>query len=235
MSEVPLLNEKCPLAVAIDFDGTITHLDVVDGLLVQFAEGKDWIKTESEWVAGKISSQECLERQIAHVRVSEEALYGYLKTIQLDPGFRDLYDFLKGKGIPLFILSDGFDLLIRKILEIHGFADIPLRSNVLRWEDKRLIPEFPFKNSACKRCAHCKRVSLEAHRQYAERIIFIGDGLSDLCALDASDWIYAKGRLEKRCLETEQKYSSYRTLDGVTLTLPQVFDDLLSQVPGRIA
>ena len=39
----------------------------------RFSVSEDWRKVEAEWVAGKIGSRECLERQMAGVAVSRAA------------------------------------------------------------------------------------------------------------------------------------------------------------------
>jgi len=235
MTKGELFTQKHPLAVAIDFDGTITDIDVVDGILVQFTANKDWITIESEWVDGKISSDECLRRQLDKVRVTHNGLKSYLATIQLDPGFKDLKDFLDQKGIPLVVLSDGFDLLIKEIFRIQKIENVVFRSNELAWKNHHLVPSFPYKEQACSRCAHCKRTTLLQSRKWVERFIFIGDGLSDVCAMDAADTVFAKGKLEEYCQKNKRPSIPFRSLSDVTLTLPQVLDEMLNKVPGIVS
>ena len=203
---------------AIDFDGTVTTCDVVDELLRRYAKGKDWTRAEEAWRKGEIASDICLTRQLASVRLSDAELKKFLKAIPLDPGFSLLVNFLRRKKIPLVILSDGFDLFIRKILSAKGFSRIPFRSNRLLHRSGALDPEFPYKNG-CRRCAHCKKDALRALRTKAQRIVFIGDGLSDVCALENADHVFAKGKLAAHCREEGIAFRHFRNLGDVRKAL----------------
>jgi len=232
MTDTGLFNDKCPLAVVLGFDGTITDIDVVDGILVQFAQGKDWIHAESDWVEGKISSHECLKRQLKDVRVTEDVLKTYLNSIAIDPGFKPLKEYLCEKKVPLVVLSDGFDLLIEEFFKIHDVEGVRVRSNQLRLEGDQLIPSFPYYDEGCGRCAHCKRKTLQDGRRNVDHFVFVGDGLSDVCALDVADTIFAKGKLDEYCKVHEVNSLPYRNLHDVMLTLPPILDQRLGEVSG---
>ena len=75
-----------PASVICDFDGTITLKDSTDLLLDRFADPA-WLDIEKEWLAGKIGSRECLERQLRLVQADEEDLSSLLEEIPLDPAF----------------------------------------------------------------------------------------------------------------------------------------------------
>ena len=100
-------------------------------------------RVEAEWIAGRIGSRECLERQMAHVRIEPAALAAYLRTIRLDPGFRPLVQFLRDRGIEPVILSDGFTPIIAAILSHHGIRGVAIFANELRHEGDRLTVAFP--------------------------------------------------------------------------------------------
>ena len=52
------------LHFAIDFDGTIALEDTTDVLLDRRADPA-WLDVETEWLAGRIGSRECLAQQAA--------------------------------------------------------------------------------------------------------------------------------------------------------------------------
>jgi 2,3-diketo-5-methylthio-1-phosphopentane phosphatase len=219
-----LFDQKYPVAVVLDFDGTITDVDVVDTALVQFSKNNDWLKVEAEWAAGKISSDECMARQLAGVEATHEELQVFLDSIRLDPGFKILQSYLDEKSIPLVVLSDGYDLFIKGIFARYGIRKVPFRSNSMRHEGGRLIPSYPHKAQSCGRCGHCKKASLNEARAFVGHIIFAGDGMSDLCALQSADTVFAKGKLARHCQERGFPHIPYRTLEDVVLAIPEIVD-----------
>lgn len=216
------LRPATPVAVILDFDGTITELDVVDALLVGYAEGREWIEAEKAWSSGSIPSEECLKRQLSGVDISPREFTEFLKTIPLDPGFLGLRKLLDRSQVPLIVLSDGFDLFIRRIFKLHGVKGVPFRSNLLRHEGEALVPSFPHKARSCGRCAHCKRATISEIRAFTERVIFAGDGLSDACAASVSDVVFAKGKLARFCEDSRIPYIAYKTLQDVAERLPAI-------------
>jgi 2-hydroxy-3-keto-5-methylthiopentenyl-1-phosphate phosphatase len=220
----PLFTSKHPVAVALDFDGTITDVDVVDTALVQFSKNSDWLKIEAEWAAGKIGSDECMARQLAGVELTAQELEAYLDSVNLDPGFKHLHSYLNEKGVPLVVLSDGYDLFIKGVFARYGVRNVPFRCNSMRHEGTRLIPSYPHKSSSCGRCGHCKQATLDEAKKLVKHIIFAGDGMSDLCALKSADTVFAKGKLAKYCQEKGFPHIPYRTLEDVALALPEILD-----------
>ncbi len=222
----PLFTSKHPVAVALDFDGTITDVDVVDTALVQFSKNSDWLKVEAEWAAGKIGSDECMARQLAGVELTAQELEAYLDSVNLDPGFKHLHSYLNEKGVPLVVLSDGYDLFIKGVFARYGVRNVPFRCNSMRHEGTRLVPSYPHKSASCGRCGHCKQTTLDEAKRLVNHIIFAGDGMSDLCALKSADTVFAKGKLAKYCQEKGFPHIPYRTLDDVALALPEILDRL---------
>lgn len=211
-------------AVVLDFDGTVTESDVVDSLIKKFSRSRKWLASEREWLRGAISSDECLARQLGDVRVSREKLAGFLGAVRVDPGFEPLVALLKKRGIPVAVLSDGFDLLIRGVLGRNGFPAVPSMANSLKLVRGRLVPSFPYKNGVCARCANCKGAVLRANRSRVGRFIFIGDGLSDRCAAGEADTVFAKGRLARYCAARRIPFIRYRDLSEVAGRLRRVLE-----------
>ncbi len=192
-SRLPFLSQ---CRVFFDFDNTIATIDVLDEVIEKFSVDCEWMKYERLWKSGKIGSRECLENQLTSVRVSEKKLGQYLEKIKLDPYFGPLLRMFRKIGIQPVIVSDSFSFFIESILKNHGLDGIKIYSNWLKFADNRLIPSFPYFNPQfCRRCAHCKRQHLLKNGMENKFIIYIGDGLSDICPAYASDLVFAKGNL----------------------------------------
>ena len=192
--------------VFTDFDGTITQLDVTDEILAQLAH-PSWQEVEQEWTRGSIGSRECLERQIELVDASAEELHALIDAVPIDPAFTAFYRFTRKQGIPLYVLSEGFDYVIVRILKRAGLNG-PLRngthmfSSALRLQGRRLIPSFPHSAPPCEHgCATCKVALIRRLGEGGHPIIFVGDGLSDRFAVDEADVVFAKRKLLAYCQE----------------------------------
>jgi 2,3-diketo-5-methylthio-1-phosphopentane phosphatase len=101
--------------------------------------------------------------------------------------------------IDVKIVSDGLDLCITAILEKYGL-DVEFYVNRLVFgENGRVGVDFPPPSAACGRCGNCKRSLIDRFRPGYERIVYVGDGHSDICAAGLADEIFAKGILYEKC------------------------------------
>jgi len=204
--------KKSPI-VFLDFDNTITSLDVLDAVIGRFSIDEKWMAYEEAWKEGKIGSRDCLEAQLKSVRVSRKDLANYAREIPLDPFFLKLLWILGNQRIPFVIVSDSFTFIIKTILSHHGVRKVKIFANELRFQKNRLIPSFPYHSKDCRRCAHCKKVHVLAHKD--KTTIYVGDGLSDVCPALVSDLVFAKDTLASH-LEAEGKsHKAFRDLGDV--------------------
>jgi 2,3-diketo-5-methylthio-1-phosphopentane phosphatase len=186
-----------------DFDGTFTEKDIGHRLYRTFA-GDSILEIVNKWMQGQISSRQCLLEEAALVRVTEADLHRFLDKFSLREGAPEFYECMKSRGIPFYITSDGADLYIDFVLKKFGLAEIKVFSNHVRLEGDRFIMEFPYENDGCRRCGSCKGSRIRetvGHNREQYRVIFIGDGLSDICALPESDLIFARSDLLRYCRE----------------------------------
>ena len=192
-----------PLMVFLDFDNTITSLDVLDAVIGKFSIDQKWMIHEEAWKEGRIGSRQCLEAQLRSVRVTRANLAKYVKQIPLDPFAAKLFRTLRRRCIPFIIVSDSFTVIIRTILRHHGILQAKVFANELKFKKDRLIPAFPFHSKECRRrCAHCKKVHILEHKD--RTTVYVGDGLSDVCPALEADIVFAKDSLASH-LETEGK------------------------------
>jgi 2-hydroxy-3-keto-5-methylthiopentenyl-1-phosphate phosphatase len=210
--------------VFCDFDGTITQVDVTDQILSQFAH-PSWQEIEQEWVRGVIGSRECLERQLALVEASPEELDALIDAVPVDPDFLSFCRFLKRRAIPLYVVSDGFDYVIRRVLRRSG-VDGDLRngqylfSSGLRVEGRRLHLSFPSLPAPCAHgCATCKAEIIRQVAPEQHPVIFIGDGLSDRFALERANLVFAKRQLLAFCREKGISCHSFETFRDIEAVL----------------
>ncbi|MGA8185941.1 MAG: MtnX-like HAD-IB family phosphatase [Terriglobia bacterium] len=213
-----------------DFDGTITRLDVTDEILKQYADPA-WRDVEEQWRRGEIGSRECFERHAALVRVTAKQLNALIDSIPLDPDFPEFFHFLKARQLPFYIVSDGFDYVIRRVLKQVG-ADGELRngrhlfSTGLELEAGRVRAVFPHSNHGCKHgCATCKPAIIRRVREKQQPVVFIGDGLSDRFAVEEADIVFAKNELLAYCGERGLACRPFETFGDVQKALAEFLKD----------
>ena len=202
-------------AVFFDFDNTITHFDVLDDIVENFSVDKKWVDFENAWKKGRIGSKDCLSGQLKSVRVDRKTFKKYLSGIKVDPYFKKIIKLLAKNGIRPVILSDSFLQILKFVLHNNGIDGIKIYSNRIKLSGNKLIPSFPYQHKNCKTCGNCKKSHLSKFGAGDKVIIYVGDGLSDLCPAKNSDIVFAKGNL-KRYLEKEGKpFFSFNSLKDV--------------------
>jgi 2-hydroxy-3-keto-5-methylthiopentenyl-1-phosphate phosphatase len=187
--------------VICDFDGTIAHVDVTDGVLGRFAL-PEWEDIEAEWKAGRIGSRECMKRQVDLLRVSRGALDTYLDTVEIDPAFPAFVADCQARGLEVVVISDGIDYSIRRILGRYGLDHLLRASNrLVQLGEDRYALEFPDANPKCSAgSGTCKCRSSNRMASGRPRLL-IGDGTSDFCLAGEADLVFAKHKLLQRCIE----------------------------------
>ncbi len=204
-----------------DFDGTITRRDVGYHLYHKFSDGRNEALIPA-WKSGEMSSRECLRREAEMVEASESDIYAFLDTFAIDPGFAEFAELCRSNDVHLGILSDGLDFYIRYLLERHGLSHIPALSNIGRPENNSLTIEFPYPLGTCERCGNCKGDRIAEFRKSLDsdlHVIFIGDGMSDTCAIDQADSLFAKKDLARYCAEKNIPYTEFDTFHDVARIL----------------
>jgi len=222
-----------PIVIS-DFDGTITQADVTDLLLTELAR-PSWQEVEQEWARGSIGSRECLDRQMALVEASTTEFNAVVDSVPIDPGFRKFYQFISRNRLPFYVVSDGFDLVIRRVLTNVGLSG-PLHngthlfSSALNIRGRRLVPSFPHSGPPCVHdCATCKIEVIRRLRRKDSLVIFIGDGLSDRFAAQVADIVFAKRQLLAYCRENGISCRPFETFADIEREL----EILLGSDPAR--
>lgn len=202
-----------PPALFFDFDNTLTQGDVLDLVIEHFSPDECWRDWEDAWEHGRLSALECLRRQVENLRVTQEALYAFLDTVRVDPVFSEILAWAGARGADVAIVSDSFEPLIRHVLENNGVRPPPIFANALAFDGDRLRPAFPHADPACTRSANAKARHLLPYRHH--RIVFAGDGRSDLDAALAADVVFAKSTLARELDARGAAYRPFETLEPV--------------------
>lgn len=187
--------------IFVDFDGTITRTDVGEALFLVFGDAEESKRIIERWINKEISSIESWQLLCKTVKNFDEAKFEeFLTTIEIDPSFHDMIKYCNDNDYEIFILSDGLDYYINKLMNREGLSHVKVFSNHLEFDNEMsLIPSFPYTDEECKRCANCKRNHILDNSDDDDFTVYIGDGYSDTCAAQYADFIFAKSSLLKFC------------------------------------
>lgn len=212
--------------VFLDFDGTISIDDVGDELMSTFG---DFAPLMHMLLGGQISVAEYYRRAAASFssEATPESVTVFALSRQLDPGIGPLVQWCRANNMPVKVVSDGFDVYIRPLLAESGIIDnVTIHSNQLRYEGGKWTPSFPAASESCSCfCASCKRNVILSAIGDDDVVIYVGDGLSDACAVRYADVVFAKGTLAASCTEEGIPHHTYRSLTEVLIILQRRMKD----------
>ena len=188
-----------PLLIACDFDGTITRQDTLVEILDRYGSS-GWAKIQARVVSGEISIREGLSSEMQSVQATREQIQQLLSArIEMDPTFPDFFHTMRRQGIPLVILTGGFDLCVETVFKKSGLWPVPLLSNRLRLNEGCWQVDFPYASARCESCGHCKGDSVRNWVRRGHATVFIGNGVTDRCAAEAAELTFAKDELGTWC------------------------------------
>ena len=98
--------------IFIDFDGTITNIDVGEWFTDTFGDPQKNSEIIRLWVENKITSPESWFRMFEYVHFDEKRFTQFVDKVEIDPSFKNFIDYCIQKKFEVRILSDGFDIYI---------------------------------------------------------------------------------------------------------------------------
>jgi 2-hydroxy-3-keto-5-methylthiopentenyl-1-phosphate phosphatase len=213
-----------PYSLFIDFDGTITTVDVGSRVFTRFSGGKNADVVE-RWIRREVTSIECLTEEARLMNAERREVVEFVRQFAVDPGFHRLMDLCRENRIDITVVSDGLDVYIREILNREGYTGMKVMSNISRFSGDTLQVEFPHRHESCGFCGNCKGAAIRNHLRPGHKSIFVGDGYSDLCAIDAADYLFAKADLASYLARSGKSFLPFGSLHEVA---DRISDEILS-------
>jgi len=207
------------LILFCDFDGTIATQDVGNRLFHYFSEGKSE-EPVARWQADQIDSRQCLLEEAMLIKdLTEGELHQFIDGFEIDPGFAPFVALCAERGLPLYILSDGLDIYIHRLLSRYGLGELPVLANRAWLDHGRISIHWPYLNHSCGFCGNCKGYHVRRLKQPGQKALYIGDGKSDLCAVPEADFVFAKGFLAEYCRQENIEFLPFDNFSTITKLL----------------
>jgi len=219
-----------PLAILIDYDGTICRTAVSDEIMIEDSVRPGWKVFDDMYVDGTLGSRQCFIEFLPLLPAEPEALFATADRQEHDLAFVPFVARARAAGVTLEIVSDGLGFYVDRNLVRIGVPDLAIATARMTWSGAGPDLEFEYGHPACFVCGTCKRERVLAYQARGCHVAFVGDGLSDRYAAAHADTVVAKDHLVGICEEAGIPYVPWRTFDDVTAWLDGVMAD-----PGALA
>ena len=209
---------KPRLLIACDFDGTVTRADTLVEILNRYGD-PDWRAIQERVLAGEVSIRRGLELEMGTVRAGAEELRAVLSSVEPEPTFPSFLRGMRSRGIPLVVLSGGFDLCVETVMTAAGLWPVPYLANRLLRSNGSWSVHFPYPSLSCQACGHCKADPIRRWNEQGYTTVFVGNGVTDRCPAAAAALTFAKDELEAWCAAQGIPAFPFRTFDDIEADL----------------
>lgn len=204
------------LLIACDFDGTITERDTLHLIVAAYGSSDLWNRIEPRVVSGEVSIEQAMQEEFASVRATPEQVRDLvLREAGLRRGFREFVSWATERDHRLIVFSSGFRSVIDDILAHWGIEGLEVVSHeaLFSAEGCRLV--WSDRGELCVECGrHCKRHDLRG-RSRGERLVYIGDGISDRCGARMADVVFARAQLAEDLAADGVPFTRFEDFDLV--------------------
>jgi len=216
-----MLLDPVRLHVFTDFDGTITTMDTLNFLATRLGAGTEAFReSERQLREGRLTEREAIALGVGAIRRPFPEAAAILRAeVPIDPDFAPFARWCAANGVPLTVLSGGFEEIIALYVTPEEFPGLQVCANRLRpgtWE-------CCFRDDSPD--GHDKAAALREARRAGRQTVLVGDGISDEGPAGAADLVFARsGRplaehCRRRGIACEEYESFYDVLSGLSARL----------------
>ena len=191
--------------VQCDFDGTITEKDTSFFLLDAFAQG-DWRKLLQEYKEHKISVGQFNTSAFAMVKADKAQLLEYMRgKIKVRAGFHQLVNNCSKRGIRFVIVSNGLDFYIEAILKDRGMENVEVHAAHSLFRPEGMCVQYTGPDGSRLEDGF-KEAYIKSFLKLSYRVIYVGNGDSDIIPAKYAHHVFATGELLKYCKNNDVNF-----------------------------
>ena len=228
--------EKGQLVVVTDFDGTLMEQDVGATLMKELGvEDRPDVRGKLERFLNKeIGSREWIHTSYGLLGDRQKEVDAIADRMNLRDGAEEFLAYCKNKSIPVTILSDGMKYYIDRIMAANHVTVDSVISNPIQYgEDGAYTLETQNTNPACSWCGCCKSGVVRKLKEEGNRVIYIGDGSSDIYGSSYADWIFARSSLARYLTREEISFYPFATFHDILKVVREREEHFLTGSPER--
>ena len=202
--------------VQCDFDGTITEQDVSYLLMDAFAGGK-WRQLLNEYRESRISVGAFNTKAFTMVKADKRTLLDFIFTkrkVEIRTGFNELLTYCSKKGFKFVIVSNGLDFYIEAILRDIGVENIEVFAAQTQFSPDGLVVKYIGPDGRQLEDSF-KEAYTELFLGRGYRIVYVGNGISDISAARQAHHIFATEDLLAYCKEKNLNCTPFDDLNDI--------------------
>jgi 2-hydroxy-3-keto-5-methylthiopentenyl-1-phosphate phosphatase len=206
------------MLIQCDFDGTITEEDISFALLDAFAQG-EWREWLQQYRENKISVGEFNTRAFALVKASKAELLDVVRDkVRLREGLHKLISYSQSQGFRFVIVSNGLDFYVKAVLKDAGLRDIEVHAATTRFYRHGLKVQY-IAPDGTPLVSEFKEAYSRAFLKQGYRMIYVGNGPSDIAPAVHAHHIFARDGLLEYCQQLNIKCTPFNDLNDIVTGL----------------
>ena len=221
------------ILIASDFDGTINKKDLGEefGKIIE-----NYSELKERFVNNNLNAPDVYRKLLEVEGMSFTVIRDfYVNQAIIDEHFIPFLGFIRSNEVAHIIISDGFDLLIEETLRHHGVTEaVCIFANSMKDDGNKVVMDFPFQDNDCAFSGVCKKRILRALKPYFDRIIYIGNGYSDIDAVPEADIVFARSMLKSYCNENNIPSFWYGNYGDIQTKLNSAYKGIIFDLDGTL-
>ncbi|MFC1846749.1 MtnX-like HAD-IB family phosphatase [Chloroflexota bacterium] len=210
--------EKIKTLIQCDFDGTITEEDISFLILDAFTNG-DWRRLFKEYKEDKITVGSFNKRAFRMVRQDENTLRQFVKEkSRIRDGFPELLNYCRQKGFRFVIVSNGLEFYIKAILESIGIDKLEVFAARAVFNRDGIEASY-IGPDGIELQDDFKKAYIRNFLKKDYRIIYIGNGTSDIPSARLADHVFATDVMLANCRQANVKCTAFSSLRDIIMGL----------------
>ena len=207
------------LAILVDFDDTAAEQNVAETLLKKFG-GSHWERYREDFRNGSLNLRYYQEKAFNEIDATLEEMGDAIGELAwLRSGFQEFNYYCNTNDIRLSFVTNGLEFYVDALLRKAGLRNIPSFSVTVEGKPRKLRYDYPYATKECWQWGNCKCKILNQHRANGSKIVYVGDGLSDLCASQKADFVLARSTLLDHCRQLKLPFQEFTNFHDVLAAL----------------
>lgn len=206
--------EAVKALIQCDFDGTITEEDVSFLLLDTFADG-DWRQLLTQYREGKISVNHFNTHAFAMVKADRQTLLKFAEgKVKIRAGVHELIAYCHRNDFRFVIVSNGLSFYIEAVLKDIGVENIEVLAAQNRFSPNG-VEAWYIGPEGNQLESGFKEAYIRSFLSRGYRVVYVGNGISDVSPARQAHYIFATGELLTYCKELNLNCASFADLNDV--------------------
>ena len=206
--------EAVKTIVQCDFDGTITQEDIGFLILDAFAD-RDWRRLLADYQEDRISVGRFNTSAFAMVKEDRATLTRFVREkAKTRDGLRELIDCCQRRGFRFVIVSNGLDFYIKIILADMGLKNVEVLAAQARFSSSGIDARY-IGPQGSQLLDGFKEAYTRLFLKRDYRLIYAGNGPSDISSARLAHHTFATGPLLAHCRQTNLSCTPFADLNGI--------------------